>query len=179
MKLTKSNITKLVNNCNKSFLLQGINIIMRYINYVDNGKNALFTLSYENKVFGKVIIYSNGDLVVDNDDLYIHFDVLLERQVEIEQFIILSVHKLLTGQPLEVVITQSISGSIDAKVIMREDGKHTCVRTSVLKQIMRYAHYDATLHIKNARGGSNGSIVVDGQNYNTTNLTIRQENIWW
>ena len=51
---------------------------MHFLNYVDNGRNAFLLWKIVNKTFGKVIIYSNGDLVVDNADLSIHFDVRLD-----------------------------------------------------------------------------------------------------
>ena len=40
MKLINSNITKLVNSCNKSFQRQRVDVKMHFLNYVDNGRNA-------------------------------------------------------------------------------------------------------------------------------------------
>ena len=117
-------------------------------------------------------------MIADNDDLDIHYKVYIERMVEIEQFITLVVvHKLLTGKPLEVIITQSLSERTNAKVLMQANGKYTCVHTNVIKEVMKCGNR-APLYIKNAKFQS-GKIIVNYKDYGKTDFNIGLSNMWW
>lgn len=180
MNLTISNIRKLVDNCNASFNIQKLGVALNFINYIDNGESALFTLQKDGTTFGKIILYTTGYgcMIADNDDLDIHYKVYIERMAEIEQFITLVVvHKLLTGKPLEVIITQSLSGWTNAKVLMQANGKYTCVHTNVIKEVMKCGNR-APLYIKNAKFQS-GKIIVNYKDYGKTDFNIGPSNMWW
>jgi len=187
MNITRLNVKTLVKNCNTSLSIQGLRtgnlkfrLTLHDIVEVDGeGTVAYLVLSTDSHVAKHkvcTIVLNENNVVSARLDDNLPFKISLGRRVEIEQLIVLILPELMwTGKPIELIITQSISGWTNAKVVLRADGKYTCIHSSVIRQVME----KGLANIKNAKFGKNGSILVDYKNYKQTNYNCGPTELWW
>ena len=178
MNLTKSNLTKLVKDCNANMALNKENIKVTCIEA--SGKNnkgnyAELLLTVNGTTASNIKIYDNSLVEARIEYLNFVYEVNLDKKVEIEQLISLILpHIIMWEQPLPIRITQSISGWTNAKVVFRPDGKHTCIHTTVVKQAMM----KDLVYVSNAKLAKNGNIIIDYKKGHT-NFHTGPSNRWW
>ena len=182
MNLTNSNIKQLVKNCNSTFTIQNGSFRIMPLSILDTsdrGTVSTFNLFTNSAVAQHkechIAIYEKGNLV--EISLGEHkVNVTLERKVEIEQLIIFALTEyMMYGIPPKWIITQSISGWTNAKVVFNQNGKHACIHTTVIKELMKHN----LAEIINAKFSSNGSIIIDSKNYKRTDFNCGPSSMWW
>lgn len=183
MNLTSSNIKQLVNNCNKSFEMQNksFNLTLHHLMDTDAPDTiaGFMLVTHSNvAVYNKCLIELHDDdsIIINILHSNIRFKMVLERKIEIEQLIVFALTEyMMHGAPPKWIITQSISGWTNAKVVFNQNGKRACIHTVVIKQLM----LNNIAEIINAKFSSNGSIIIDTKNYKQTNFHCGPNNLWW
>lgn len=183
MNLTSSNIKQLVSNCNCIFSIQNESFKLTFHHLLDTDEPdtvaGFMLVTHSNEaVYKKCLIelHKDNSVIISIYGCNKKFKISLERKVEIEQLIIFALTEyMMYGIPPKWIITQSISGWTNAKVVFNQNGKHTCIHTVVIKQLMLHN----IAEIINAKFSSNGSIIVDSKNYKKTNFHCGPNNMWW
>lgn len=183
MESTNSNIQKLINNCNKAFAIQNKTfkvIFSSILDINDIGTVAQLKLITESTIsknkYTNIAIYENNKVEILLENSNHSFKLELHRKVEIEQLITLILPEIMIyNNPISLVITQSISGWTNAKVVLNENGKYACIHTVVIKQTIE----SGMANIKNAKIAGNGNIIVDYKKYTQTNYKTGPDNLWW
>ena len=193
MNLTMTNIKTLVRDCNATLTLQKSIFRLAMISLLDVGDGinsgdtictlaltALDNTAYYNRC--TIAIHEKSEVVDvvmsnSNDDARSNkLKVKLHRKVEVEQFTTLALTEyMLYGIPPKWIITQSISGWTNTKVVYNQNGMYACIHTTVIKQLME----NKVVEVLNARFSTNKSIIVDNKNYKKTNFKCGPTSIWW